>query len=86
MTAAIASILADLRLAVRHLRTTPAVSVALMATLAIGIGASTALFSLFNAMALRPLPVSDPDRLVTITSNTALAFGFRGGAGWNYGM
>ena len=50
------------------------------------MAAVTAIFSVTNALLLRPLPVKDPGRLVTITSETALRFGFAGGAGWNYGM
>ncbi len=76
----------DLRLAVRSLWTTPLVTCAAALTLALGIGTITAVFSIANAMILRPLPVKDPDRLVTITSDTALRYGFQAGAGWNYAM
>jgi predicted permease len=76
----------DLRLAVRSLRATPAVTIAAVLTFTLGIGATTAMFSVANALVLRPLPVSHPERLVTITSDTALRFGFQAGAGWNYPM
>ena len=76
----------DLRLAVRSLRATSAITVAAVVTLALGIGATTAVFSVANGLILRPLPVAEPRRLVTVTSAFALRFGFQGGAGWNYAM
>lgn len=76
----------DLRAAGRALLGSRAVSSAAALTLALAIAAVTAIFSVANALLLRPLPVSHPDRLVTISSETALRFGFAGGAGWNYGM
>jgi putative ABC transport system permease protein len=60
--------LADLRYAFRHLRRTPAFAFAAIATLALGIGASVAMFTVVNAVVLRPLPFPAPDRLVTIES------------------
>ncbi len=56
----------DLRIAVRQLLRQPGLTVALIATLALGIGATTAIFSLINAVLLRPLPYPQPDRLVRI--------------------
>src|SRR5262245_9453164 len=76
----------DVAYAVRSLRGTSALTCAALATLAFGIGATTAVFSVANGLILRPLPVVDPDRLVTITSAFALRFGFQAGAGWNHGM
>jgi putative ABC transport system permease protein len=76
----------DLRRAVRSLRAHSAITFAAILTLALGIGAPTAVFSVANALILRPLPVVDADRLVTVTSATALRFGFQAGAGWNYAM
>ncbi len=76
----------DLRLAVRSLRAAPAVSIAAVLTLILGIGATTAIFSVANGLVLRPLPVKNPQDLVTITSDTALRHGFRAGAGWSYAM
>src|SRR5262249_59429445 len=72
--------------AARSLRAAPAVTATAALTLALGIGATTALFSVANGLILRPLPVKDPGQLATITSDTALRFGFQAGGGWSYAM
>src|SRR5687767_10061470 len=56
----------DVRLAVRSLLRTPTVTVAAVITLALGIGANTAVFSVVDAVLLRPLRFGDPDRLVVL--------------------
>jgi hypothetical protein len=61
----------DLRLAVRALRTTPIVSGVAILSLALGIGANAAIFSLVNSLLLRPLPVKDAGRLVLVTDGAA---------------
>ncbi len=60
--------LSDLRLAVRTLAKTPFVTVIAIVSLALGIGANTAIFSLFNRVLLSPLPVPDPGALVNLAA------------------
>src|SRR5450432_2199227 len=56
----------DLRFSVRSLYKSPAFSVAVVGILAVGIGANAAIFSLVDAVLFRPLPLTNPDRLVRI--------------------
>ena len=63
--------MSDLRLAVRSLRATPVVSVVAALSLALGIGANTAIFSLVNSLLLRALPVKDPRQLALVTDDVA---------------
>lgn len=56
----------DMRLAFRTLQTRPGLAAVIIATLALGIGATTAMFSVLNAVLLRPLPFAEPDRLVLL--------------------
>src|SRR6516225_1970582 len=59
----IESIIGDLRYAVRRIGKAPAFSIVAVLVMGLGIGANTAIFSLLEALTLKPLPVAEPDRL-----------------------
>src|SRR4029079_5185745 len=65
--------LQDLRFTLRSLRRAPAFPLAAIATLALGIGATTAIFTAFNAVLLKPLPYPNPQDLYSV--RTALTDG-----------
>ena len=65
-TALVESTVTDIRYAFRTLRKSPVFTLAAIGTLALGIGANTAIFQLIDTVFLRSLPVSDPHQLVTI--------------------
>jgi putative ABC transport system permease protein len=62
----VSSLARDLKVAIRQMRHTPIVSGVALLSLALGIGANVAIFSLVNALMLKPLPVYEPDRLVIL--------------------
>ena len=61
------SLLCDLRYAIRSLKSRPAFTLTVIATLTLGIGANTAIFTLVDALLLRPLPVAHPEQLVIVS-------------------
>jgi predicted permease len=77
----IESLARDARHAVRGLRRSPLFTIVAVLTLAIGIGATTAVFSVVDGVLLKPLPYPEPDRLVAVWHDAPGAAGLAGVAG-----
>jgi len=61
----------DVRLACRSLRSTPIVNTVAVLSLALGIGANTAIFSVVDSLVLRARPVAEPQRLFMLVSGSS---------------
>jgi putative ABC transport system permease protein len=75
----------DLRYGARALLRRPIFTLAIILTLALGIGANTAIFSVFNGIVLKPLPYKDPDRLVYVWKTERRGMAYQAGDHSDFG-
>src|SRR5262245_53544133 len=75
----------DLRFGARALLKKPVFTLIIVLTLALGVGANTAIFSVFNGIILKPLPYKDPDRLVTVQRSDRRGMRYQPGVEPNFG-
>ena len=78
-----ASLLSDLRYALRQMRRGPVLTITVMLTLGLGIGATTAIFSLIHAVMLKSLPVADPNSLYRIGTGKHCCYGSNPQGDWD---
>ncbi len=64
------ALLQDLRFAIRQIRKAPGFAITTVLTIALGVGATTAIFSLVNTVLLQPLPFAEPDRLMSVAARS----------------
>ena len=83
-TARLESIMRDLRYAMRSLGSRPAFTLTVIATLALGIGANAAIFTLVDALLRRPLPVPHPEQLVIVSDPAAVNSSWVGSPATDY--